>query len=715
MTKGRMWSARGIATFALAGILALSCLGLVGCADDEPTAAPAGIWGTSLSTAGLRDYYVDVASAKSATVMVYMCGSDLESGYGAASTDIQEMLEADLGNNVNVVLETGGASEWSFSYEADPSTRQRWVLKNGEASLVQDAGEATMLHEHEVTDFCSWAAKEYPADRYILIFWDHGGGTIGGFGYDENYPDAPALKISQLRNAIKASEVKFDMVGFDACLMATVECAWAMEPVADYLVASEQTEPGDGWSWTGFLNRLGSNPSSATTDLGKTIIDDFSAHYAETGDEDTTLSLIDLREISRVYERLSTFLDEAADSIKADNDLFTTMSGARSRAKSYAEDSVDQVDLVDMINRSDFDGADDVSEAVASCVKYRSNMSSDSNGLSMYFPYSEVSQYSEVRRVLEDIGYAKPVSFYDYFLSVMGNSPKTSSLGLVSSYASAQVAQNSDAAASASSSSGSYANESFSSEDWFEDLLNEFSYQELPDELKLARDGSSWVVGMDDNLWDAISDFQITVMQNYGDGYLMLGTDDTYQITDSGNIAVYFDGEWLSIDGSLFSFYCDEPEETENGDIRYSGTIPAILNGEERVDMVVTWPTAGERGDGETIGCVQGYRMSEEGYVLGRGLGQLKADDTLTPVFDYFDSEGNWVQTLQGNAIAVSDPSNVEVRYQDAGDADVLFWGTLTTVYGSQVDTEVLTTEPCNLPSCERSVPSCMGCADDAP
>ena len=693
MTKSRVWDTRGMATLALACILSLSCLGLAGCADETPAGAPAGVSGTDLGTAGLRDYYVDVASAKSATVMVYMCGSDLESGYGAASADIEEMLEADLGDNVNVVLETGGASEWSFSSEADPSTRHRWVLEDGEASLVQDAGEDTMLDEDEVTDFCSWAAKEYPADRYILIFWDHGGGTIGGFGYDENYPDASALTLSQLRNAIKASGVAFDMVGFDACLMATVECAWAMEPVADYLVASEQTEPGDGWSWTGFLNQLGSDPSTATTDLGKTIIDDFSAHYAETGEEDTTLSLIDLREISRVYERLSTFLDEAADSIEADNALFTTMSGARSRAKSYAEDSVDQVDLVDMVDRSDFEGADDVSEAVASCVKYRSDTSSGSNGIAMYFPYSEASQYSDVRQVLEDIGYTGPVAFYDYFLSVMGNSPTSSSHGIVSSYASTQVAQDSGTAASASSSSDSYANESLSSEGWFEDLSNEFSYQELPDELELASDGSNWVVDMDDSLWSDFADFQITVMQNYDDGYLMLGTDDAYQVTDDGNIAVDFDGEWLSIDGSFFSFYCDAPEETEDGEIRYSGTIPAILNGGERVDLVVTWPTASERGDGETIGYVQGYRMSGQDYVLGRGLGQLEAGDTLTPVFDYFDSEGNWVETLQGDAITVSDPSDVEVRYEDTGDASVLFWGTLTTVYGSQVDTEVLTTK----------------------
>ena len=49
--------------------------------------------------------------------------------------------------------------------------------------------------------------------------------------------------------------------------------------------------------------------------------------------------------------------------------------------------------------------------------------------------------------------------------------------------------------------------------------------------------------------------------------------------------------------------------------------------------------------------------------------------------------------TVENLALRDELMANAQARYEDAGDADVLFWGTLTTVYGSQVDTEVLTTE----------------------
>lgn len=691
---------RGAVALLLAAALSLACLGASGCADEGAASveAPAGVSGTSLGDSGLRERYVDVASARSATVMVYMCGSDLESGYGAASADIEEMLEADLGEDVSVVVETGGASDWSFSPDADPGLRQRWSLEDGEVRLEGDTGAGTMLDASELTDFCSWAAASHPADRYLLVLWDHGGGTIGGFGYDENYPDAPALTLSQLRDAIADSGVTLDLVGFDACLMGTVGCAYALEPVADFLVASEETEPADGWAWTGFLDRLGADPSVPTEDLGRTIVDDFTRHYVEAGEDGTTLSLVDLREVTRVYDRLGSFLSEAGDSIQADNALFSGMSGARSRAKAYGEGSVDQVDLVDLVQRSGFDDADAVAEAVSSCVRYRSDASSGSNGLAMYFPYSEVAQYAGVRQVLQEIGYTEPVSFYDYFLSVMGSSPAPTGHGVVSAAAQAAVAASEGSAASSAASSGSYADGSLAQEGWFEDLAGGFSYQELPDELELAWDDGSWVVEMDEGLWDAFSDFQVTVMQRHGDGYLMLGTDDAYQLTDDYDIAVDFDGEWLAIDGTHFSFYCDEPEVTADGETRFSGTIPALLNGGEQVELVVTWPTASEReaaGEQEAVGRVLGFRLTgqEQGHVLGRGLGQLEAGDTLTPLFDSYDADGEWVGTVEGDPVVVRDPGALEVRYVDAGDANVVFWGTLTTVYGTGVDTEVLTTE----------------------
>lgn len=65
----------------------------------------------------------------------------------------------------------------------------------------------------------------------------------------------------------------------------------------------------------------------------------------------------------------------------------------------------------------------------------------------------------------------------------------------------------------------------------------------------------------------------------------------------------------------------------------------------------------------------------------------------FVPLFDVYDEEGNWLRTMAGDAITISDPKNIEVAYGPARDAATYFWGTLTTVYGNAIDTEVLVIE----------------------
>ena len=81
------------------------------------------------------------------------------------------------------------------------------------------------------------------------------------------------MTLSQISKALRDGGVKFDFVGFDACLMATAETALMLNPYADYMIASEETEPGIGWYYTNWLTALGSNTSIPTVDLGKKIVD----------------------------------------------------------------------------------------------------------------------------------------------------------------------------------------------------------------------------------------------------------------------------------------------------------------------------------------------------------------------------------------------------------------------------------------------------------
>lgn len=682
----------------LAGALTFSAGGLAACDDEDISSAgsASGIAGTDLSLAGLRDYYVDTDSAKSATVLVYMVGSDLESEYGAASADIQEMIEAECGKNVNIVVETGGASSWEFSPEADGSSRQRWHITENGAELLEDTGSDSMLDKSEVTDFIDFATASYPADRYLMVFWDHGGGTIGGFGSDENYPDDEPLSLADLRQALLDSGQKFDIVGFDACLMGTIETAYALEPCADYLIASEEYEPGEGWSWTGFLSKLEDDPSTSSVELGKRAIDDYYAVYADEDYTDVTLSLIDLHEVPNVYENMSSFLASAESAIASDNSRFKELSQARSRAASFADGQIDQVDLIDLIGRTDFDGEDSLEAAVRSCVKYRSATSIDgANGLALYFPYDEVSSYEGMRSTLTEISYTKPTEFYDYFLSIMGSS-SSGGTGVGSILSSIQSALSSAAGtdeAASSASGGDFASSSSQGSSWFSDVSESFSYDELPSSLELQESEGSYIVSMDDTLWDALADFQVSVMQRNPKNeseYIYLGSDNVWDTDTYGNIIVDYDGTWTAIDGNIVSFFGDTPTALADGTYSFTGTIPAILNGEERIDIIVYWPP-----EDQSVGYVQGWRSHEQtqSHIFGHGLSSFSAGDEIVPIFDVYDEDGSWLRTMAGDAITISDPDSIEVTYESPGNEPTYFWGTLTTVYGDAIDTEALAIE----------------------
>ena len=168
---------------------------------------------------------------------------------------------------------------------------------------MENLGEAQMTSPNTLTDFIKWSASNYPADRYELVLWNHGGGTALGFGYDEMYPD-DMLSLSQIGNALSDSGIKFDIVGFDACLMGTIETAYMLEPYADYLVASEEYEPGTGWYYSEWLKNLSDNTSMPTVEIGKKIVEDYINGPDSSFFDSNTLSIVDLREIPYTYSKL---------------------------------------------------------------------------------------------------------------------------------------------------------------------------------------------------------------------------------------------------------------------------------------------------------------------------------------------------------------------------------------------------------------------------
>ncbi|MBR0100708.1 MAG: hypothetical protein IJP90_13500, partial [Treponema sp.] len=227
--------------------------------------------------AGSRAKYTSIAGSGNdkVTLMVYMCGTDLESKNGMASADLSEMANADFGDNVNLIVYTGGCKSWRTSGISNSTNQIYQVKKGGVSRLVDNDGAKVMTDPNTLSAFIKWAAKNYPANRYELIFWDHGGGSVSGYGYDEKFASKGSMDLAGINKALKAGGIKFDFIGFDACLMATAETALMLNDYADYMIASEETEPGIGWFYTNWLTELGKDTSISTLQVGKRIIDDF--------------------------------------------------------------------------------------------------------------------------------------------------------------------------------------------------------------------------------------------------------------------------------------------------------------------------------------------------------------------------------------------------------------------------------------------------------
>ena len=189
----KSWTKKALAV-ALCATLCCSLVGLNGCASIERKGS-SGSFGQLkelFSSKVVRNIKIDEPVATEATkaeptttVLVYMNGSNLESEDGEATIDLNEMVAAGTSDKVNVLVQTMGTKKWDKTFGISGKRTQRYKVSGKGLALVDDSlGQLDTTKASTLQDFISWGAANYPADRYILLFWNHGGGPVYGFGYD---------------------------------------------------------------------------------------------------------------------------------------------------------------------------------------------------------------------------------------------------------------------------------------------------------------------------------------------------------------------------------------------------------------------------------------------------------------------------------------------------------------------------------------------------
>ncbi len=343
--------------------------------------------------------------------------------YSIADTDLEPYMMEDLGE----LGTSGGYDDLNLVALVDRSTDygdddvlglDGWdgakllEITDGGATELEDMGDINTGDPQVLADFIARGIADYPADHYGLVISDHGA-SWPGVGGDES-SDQDSLELWELNEAISAGIEsggidKLDLLGFDACLMATYEVASTLAPLADRLLASQELEPGHGWDY-GSFGMVGENGGATVDELGSAIIAGYEAQAVEWEDEsEITLSLVDLTQMPAVDAALSEFTTQLVERVDGvaptvgrtlaqtlgfgkspdpNDDSFMTDLGILA-----AEIGVDALDVSD--------AADNVVRAINDAVvdKVDGQATLGATGLSIYFPPQPeyyVQDYDEI-------------------------------------------------------------------------------------------------------------------------------------------------------------------------------------------------------------------------------------------------------------------------------------------------------------------------------
>jgi hypothetical protein len=323
---------------ALAGLI--GAMTLSACGPGLPALRPGALG--AVEAEGLKGQRP--ANAAEWTVFVYGAGDNSLSDF--IGSDINEMEAGLTSDKVKVVILADQAEQGDsriLEIKHDPAGVNDTIV----SPAIDDHG-AVIPANHEVNTgdprtlerFIDWGVKNYPSRRYMFVPWNHGGGNFAVKGHLKSFcwddTSNSNLNLVDFWRAAQRinTKAKFDVIGFDMCLLGHIETAWQLRDLSQFLVSSQKTEPGDGWDYQSVTRTLSRNPQIYPRELAAEIAKGYDTWYKSKG-EATTISAMDLQ---KVKDHLVPAVNALSDDLRSK----LTQPAVRNALKTMAQRVSDQ-------------------------------------------------------------------------------------------------------------------------------------------------------------------------------------------------------------------------------------------------------------------------------------------------------------------------------------------------------------------------------------
>ena len=592
------------------------------------------------------------------TIFVYICGSNLESEDGFASVNMQEMVDATAISGVRFIVETGGASAWNNG--ASPDELDRFEIAGGNSTIVDRQPQASMGDSQTLADFLRWGLTTYPSAHTGLVLWNHGGGSITGVCFDDLF-DSQSLTLRAIDDALNSTMDAlpggFDFIGYDACLMGTLENANMLAPHAKYMIGSQECEPGTGWNYKSIGECIAADPSVDAAALGKAICDGFYQSCDENDASDgATLALIDLSKIGALCSAFELYAEHLYDATD-DEANFAPICRAIVSAENFggnnrSEGYTNMVDLGGLVDAGAewSSNAKPVRDAEDAAVIYqvRGANHPQASGLSVYYPLQV--QGSKELSVFRDVAVS------------------THYLALVSKIAYGFA------------NGGSWAGYDPDTPWDFDSMVPDYtqstaiSFQEEP---YVGENDVYYFVLSEQGLNNTASvDATVYMYTDDKENVLSLGTtSDVLADWDTGRIEDDFDGYWFSLpDGQNLSV-----ELVSEGDDYDVYTSPVTVN-DDFTNLRFAWYH--DTGEVRLLDSWDG--IDDNGFASRPGQA-LKAGDRIVAVFKAFDPNTFEQSSYTGEEYVWSDGDTL--GFGPLPDGDYLYSFCINDIFGGSYAT----------------------------